>query len=191
MLRIVAAPSLLLWLVAGTAPAVAWDKEGSPTRTPTPAPTPAPTGRKVWRCAPGETAVVVDTGKHRLHLCHDGTPEETFVVALGVSGVDKRRAGDNRTPLGAYGLGSPRGSQQFHRFIPVGYPTVAQQRAGFTGSAIGIHGPPRGFEPATRLAALVETDWTAGCIAVGTDAEIDRIVAWVAARQVRTVRLIR
>ena len=142
-------------------------------------------------CALGETAIVVDTTGHRLHLCRDGARAQTFAVALGLNGVDKRRRGDNRTPLGVYGLGTPRASQWFHRFIPVEYPTPAQQRAGYSGSAIGIHGPPRGFEAATRLAALVVTDWTAGCIAVASDDDIERIVGWVNAHRVRAVRLVR
>jgi L,D-transpeptidase catalytic domain len=75
--------------------------------------------------------------------------------------------------------------------VPVGYPTEAQQRAGFSGGAIGIHGPPRGFETAMRLLALVETEWTAGCIAVATDDEIERIVAWIHQRRVKGVRLVR
>lgn len=152
--------------------------------------TAASSPRPTAPCQRDETAIVVDTAAHRLHLCRDGAREETFAVALGISGVDKRRAGDNRTPLGSYRLGTPRASRWFHRFIPVQYPTVAQQRAGFSGSAIGIHGPPRGLETAARLAMLVASDWTAGCIAVATDDEIQRIVAWVDARQVRTVRLL-
>ena len=107
-----------------------------------------------------------------------------------MSGVDKRRAGDNRTPLGSYPLGAPRAARWFHRFIPVAYPTAAQQRAGVSGGAIGIHRPPRGLETAARLALLIASNWTAGCIAVATDAEIERIVAWVEAHQVRTVRLV-
>jgi L,D-peptidoglycan transpeptidase YkuD (ErfK/YbiS/YcfS/YnhG family) len=155
--------------------------------------TAAPTGGAglASGCARGETAIVVNTSGHRLHLCRDGAREQTFTVALGVSGVDKRRQGDNRTPIGVYPLGAPRASQSFHRFIPVAYPTPAQQRAGYSGSAIGIHGPPRGFEAAARLAALVATDWTAGCIAVASDGDIERIVGWVDAHRVRTVRLVR
>ena len=166
--------SFTVWLCAAalTAPATA-----------------TPASRPAAACQPDETAIVVDTTAHRLHLCRDGTPAQTFAVALGMSGVDKRRAGDNRTPLGSYPLGPPRASRWFHRFIPVDYPTAARRRAGFSGGAIGIHGPPRGLENAARLAMLVASDWTAGCIAVATDAEIDQIAAWVDAHRVRAVRL--
>src|SRR5262245_55079376 len=133
----------------------------------------------VIRCAGAARAVVVDTRNHTLALCADGAATEVFAVALGTGGVDKRRQGDNRTPRGAYPLGAPRPSRDFGTFIPVAYPTRAQARAGFTGSAIGIHGPPRAF--AWAGPANVATDWTAGCIAVASDAEITRIAGWIRA----------
>jgi murein L,D-transpeptidase YafK len=140
-------------------------------------------------CRAAETAVVVDTHAHQLHLCGDGKIERTIAVALGVRGVGKQREGDNRTPLGRYGLGPPRGSQHFHIFVPVQYPTPAQARMGFTGGAIGIHGPPRGWSTLAELAALVAQDWTAGCIAVATDADIEAIAAWIRKHEVKDVRL--
>jgi hypothetical protein len=121
--------------------------------------------------------VAVDTHSRRLSLCADGAAAETFRVALGAGGIGKRRTGDNRTPLGAYPLGSPRHSQLFGTFIPVGYPTATQARAGFSGGAVGIHGPARAFVFAGSFNTA--TDWTAGCIAVGSDPEIGRIAAWV------------
>jgi murein L,D-transpeptidase YafK len=140
-------------------------------------------------CRTAETAVVVDTRAHALHLCRDGKAERTFAVALGMRGVGKQHQGDNRTPLGRYGLGPPRASQHFHIFVPVQYPTPAQVRMGFTGSAIGIHGPPRGWSTLAELAALVAQDWTAGCIAVATDADIDAIALWIRKHEVKDVRL--
>jgi L,D-peptidoglycan transpeptidase YkuD (ErfK/YbiS/YcfS/YnhG family) len=153
--------------------------------------TPAPPRTPPPICRAGENAVVVDTGAHRLHLCWRGEIERTFVVALGIDGVDKRREGDNRTPLGTYPLGAPRVSQHFHTFVPVGYPTLAQARMGFTGSAIGIHGPPRGVGGLVRLVELVRLDWTEGCIALATDEEIDEIAGWLRRREVKEVRLVR
>ena len=141
-------------------------------------------------CHPGETAVVVDTIAHRLTLCEGGRPAASFPVALGSGGVDKRRRGDNKTPLGVYALGAPRASQDFHLFVPLVYPTAAQARLGYTGSAVGLHGPPRRF--AGLLAILVPIplpDWTAGCIAVRTDEEIDRIATWLRARAAPHIRL--
>jgi murein L,D-transpeptidase YafK len=123
-----------------------------------------------------------------MHLCAGGTIDRTFPVALGMRGVGKQRQGDARTPLGHYGLGPPRRSQNFHIFVPVQYPTPAQARMGFTGSAIGIHGPPRGWS-LTELAALVARDWTIGCIAVATDDDIEAVAAWIRRHGVKDVRL--
>jgi murein L,D-transpeptidase YafK len=152
-------------------------------------PSPSPSSSSS-SCAAGETAVVVDTRAHRLHLCNAGKIDGTFAVALGMKGVGKQREGDNRTPLGRYGLGPPRASRSFHTFVPVQYPTPAQVRMGFTGGAIGIHGPPRGWATMAELAMLVAQDWTAGCIAVATDAEIEAVAAWVRKQGVKNVRLV-
>jgi hypothetical protein len=132
-------------------------------------------------CAAGETGVVVLARAHVLALCDDGKEQRRWKVALGSGGLDKRVQGDARTPLGRYPLGKPRPSSSFHTFIPVAYPTPAQAKAGFTGSAVGIHGPPRAF----RLmgAATVETDWTLGCIALPSDADVDAVGAFVSAKQ--------
>jgi murein L,D-transpeptidase YafK len=139
-------------------------------------------------CRASETGIVVDTRAHQMHLCSDGKVERTFAVALGMRGVGKQREGDNRTPLGRYGLGPPRASQHFHVFVPVQYPTPAQARMGFTGGAIGIHGPPRGWSFA-ELASLVAQDWTAGCIAVATDDDIEAVASWIRKHRVKDVRL--
>jgi murein L,D-transpeptidase YafK len=138
-------------------------------------------------CRAGETAVVVNTEDHRLHLCQAGRPIAGYRVALGAGGTGKQREGDGKTPLGAYQLAPPRASASYGTFVHVGYPTPAQQRAGLTGSAVGIHGPPRGWSGGSALATAV--DWTAGCIAVGSDAEIEAISAWLRRLQVRSVRI--
>ena len=149
-------------------------------------PSPSPSSSS---CAPAETAVVIDTRAHRMHLCAAGKIERTFAVALGTRGVGKQREGDMRTPLGRYRLGPPRASHNFHIFVPVQYPTPAQARMGFTGGAIGIHGPPRGWTTLAQLAMLVAQDWTAGCIAVTSDGDIEAVAAWVRKLQVKEVRL--
>ena len=142
------------------------------------------------RCGERETAIVIDTRAHQMHLCREGENDRTYIVALGIRGVGKQHQGDNRTPLGKYVLAPPRASRDFHTFIHVGYPTPAQARLGFTGSAIGIHGPPRGWQSVAELAMLVTRDWTAGCIAVATDEEIEQVAAWVRKHAVKEVRLV-
>jgi murein L,D-transpeptidase YafK len=138
-------------------------------------------------CAGRDSSIVVRTSERALLICDGGAPEARFAVALGAGGIGKRRRGDGKTPLGAYALGTPRRSQDYGLFIPIGYPTAAQARAGFTGDAVGIHGPPRPFAHAGALTTLA--DWTAGCIAVGSDEEVERIASWVRRRPKTTVHI--
>jgi hypothetical protein len=163
-----------LALLAASGPAT--PPEPSPARA-APEPTSSP-------CPPRGTTIAVDTGSHDLWLCSDGTPEARFTVALGRGGIGKRRQGDERTPLGTYPVGEPRPSSLYGIFIPIGYPTPDQAARGWTGSAVGIHGPPRGVK--YRFTGL---DWTAGCVATGTDAEAEEIAEWV--RERRPVVVIR
>lgn len=136
-------------------------------------------------CQSHETGILVNVRWHELQLCDDGRALARHKVALGAGGIGKRRMGDGKTPLGRYPLGAPRPSQHFGTFVPVGYPTPAQQNQGFTGNAVGIHGPPRGVSGALGTSV----DWTAGCIAVGSDDEIEAISAWVRRMHIRTVRI--
>ncbi len=128
----------------------------------------------------GDTVTVI-ARKRELWLCHDGAATGRFQVAMGRGGVDKRQQGDGKTPLGSYALGLPRPSPEYGLFIPIDYPTPDQAAHGFTGGAVGIHGPPRGLtEPEYPTTAV---DWTKGCIATGTDDDIEVIAAFVRERQ--------
>lgn len=108
-----------------------------------------------------------------------------FHVALGRGGVDKRAEGDSRTPRGRYTLGAARPSSRYHRFIPVGYPTASQAGQGFTGSDVGIHGPRDAFAWLGRTTVWV--DWTRGCIALGTKADVDRVAEWARVNAAREI----
>jgi L,D-peptidoglycan transpeptidase YkuD (ErfK/YbiS/YcfS/YnhG family) len=146
-----------------------------------------PAAGSVAPCPPTGTLVAVRSADHRLRLCRAGRVEGSFRVALGRGGLDKRREGDERTPVGRYALGAPRGSERFHKFVPVGYPTEAQRAEGRTGSAIGVHGPDARFSWLGGATAWV--DWTNGCIAVGTRREIDTIAEWVTQAGARTIAI--
>jgi murein L,D-transpeptidase YafK len=137
-------------------------------------------------CLAAETALVVQVKERSLVLCHDGRVVGRYPVGLGVAGAGKQREGDNKTPIGLYPLGRPRPSRSYDTFIPVGYPTAAQQRLGLSGNAIGIHGPPRGLGAS---GATTPGDWTAGCIALGSDREIRTIASFVRRHRVTTVRI--
>jgi L,D-peptidoglycan transpeptidase YkuD (ErfK/YbiS/YcfS/YnhG family) len=132
-------------------------------------------------CRDRGLSVLVDTQLHRLWLCEDGALVNEFAVALGRGGTGKREEGDRKTPLGSYPLGTPRESARFHTFIPIGYPTEEQRQQGLTGSNLGIHGPDR--KPRWL-------DWTLGCVAVGSDAAIDEIAAWVRLKQPAMIELL-
>lgn len=134
--------------------------------------------------------VVIDTGRRTLFLCRDGAVDASYPVNLGQGGVGKRKQGDQKTPLGRYRLSPPRASVSgFTWFVPIGYPTAAQKERGYTGGAIGIHGPPDWLAPAIVDVAF-GTPWTDGCIMVRTTAEIEAIRAWLLAHEPRWVHIV-
>lgn len=132
-------------------------------------------------CEADGDLVVVATRARVLWLCSQRRPLARIGVALGRGGVDKTREGDGRTPLGLYALGTPRASARFGTFIPIGYPTDRQKDQGFTGRDVGIHGPDRRFAWLGALSTRV--DWTAGCIATGSDEDLAAIASFVRARR--------
>jgi L,D-peptidoglycan transpeptidase YkuD (ErfK/YbiS/YcfS/YnhG family) len=140
-------------------------------------------------CEGRGTSVVVDLDRSRLWLCDEGEGVRSYRVAFGRAGVGKRKKGDEKTPVGTYSLGQGRASGAgFHRFLDVGYPTSSQIQAGYTGSAIGIHGPKDGWAWLGPLGVV--KNWTAGCVAVASRRQIESIESWVRAESVRTVHLV-
>ncbi len=140
--------------------------------------TPAKAKAEATASCPGQRPIIhIDTRAHRLHLCEKGRPIASYRVAIGSAGTPKRKQGDKKTPIGRYGLGKLRPSARYRTFIPVEYPTAEQSAQGYTGSLIGIHGPKRVLAWAGRWSTYV--DWTQGCIAVGSDDEIDAIASWL------------
>ncbi len=137
-------------------------------------------------CPPAGAVLAVFSRTHELYLCDGGVARARVLVALGRRGVGKRRSGDGRTPVGTYGVGEPKASRRFRTFIPIGYPTPEQVAQGYTGGGLGIHGPPRGWDDPAAARAL---DWTTGCIATGTDEDIDTIARFV--REHRPLAIIR
>lgn len=137
-------------------------------------------------CPEQGDVIAVLSSKRELWLCQGGSAVAMFRVALGRGGLDKHREGDGRTPSGTYAVGAPRPSTLYGTFIPIEYPTPEQIAQGFTGSRIGIHGPPRGMsEPEYPLTSV---DWTRGCIATGLDDHIELIAEFV--RQLQPVLVI-
>ena len=128
---------------------------------------------------PLSSGINVHTTKRILNICKHGTVIKTFKVALGYRGVGKKRAGDNKTPIGLYNLAYPRKSNQFKVFIPILYPTTKQRAAGYTGRDVGIHGPTQ--SPSMLSWANNLPYSTRGCIAVGKNNYIEYVASWVKA----------
>jgi len=138
-------------------------------------------------CPHAKNSVVIDTAARVLVLCEAGSPTQTFGVHLGRGGVGKRTAGDEKVPLGTFDLGVPRRSEQFGTFIPIGYPTTEQRKAGYTGDGVGVHGPHRYLRWLGRLNNVFAS--TAGCVGVASDDEIDAIATWVTTHHVRRIEI--
>jgi murein L,D-transpeptidase YafK len=135
------------------------------------------------------TTVIVDTSASLLLLCDQGQTMLSFAVNLGAGGMGKTTQGDRKTPLGVYPLQAPRPSSSgFTWFVPIGYPTREQRKAGYTGSAIGIHGPPDWMDQAIIDVAFA-TPWTDGCIMVRTKADIEAVRQWLLVRKPTTIEL--
>ena len=138
-------------------------------------------------CAGPGSYVDVDTAAHRLYLCEDNEAQRAYDVRLGWGGVGKTTEGDQRTPLGEYPLGAARASTKYGTFVPIGYPTAEQKAKGFTGSAVGVHGPDRRY---VWLGSLTNTlDTTDGCVGLATDAEMSEVSAWLRANPARSITL--
>jgi len=132
--------------------------------------------------------VEVELAAHRLLLCRAGTAASAYKVALGRGGVGKKAAGDLKTPLGDYTLGAPKDSAKFYKFIPISYPSELQKKVGFTGADVGIHGPHRYFAWLGSL--TTKLDWTQGCIALGSDKEVDEVASFLSAFSVSRISLL-
>jgi murein L,D-transpeptidase YafK len=134
-----------------------------------------------------QASVIVDTGKHSMVLCENGKQAGAFAVRIGKHGTGKSREGDGKTPLGPYGLGEPRASGAYGLFVPIEYPTPEQRKLGFTGGAVGVHGPDRRVR---WLGALVNAfDTTDGCVGIATDPEMQTFAIWVRAHRVKEVMI--
>jgi murein L,D-transpeptidase YafK len=128
-------------------------------------------------CPATGDVVAVFTRKREIWLCRHGSEVGRIPVALGRGGNGKKRTGDHRTPLGTYTFGTPRASRLYGTFIPFDYPTREQAAKGHSGGSLGIHGPPRGqSEPDYPATAF---DWTQGCIATGTDPDVETVAEFV------------
>ena len=140
-------------------------------------------------CPTKFTSIVVMASISMMATCEAGHTVHSYHVALGRGGIDKKMEGDNKTPLGIYKLGVPKHSDRFGTFIPVGYPTKEQKARGYSGAAVGVHGPDKDFETLGAITTML--NWTAGCIAVGFYSEIDEIKVWTNTKHPSFIQILR
>jgi murein L,D-transpeptidase YafK len=114
-------------------------------------------------------ALLVDTARSRLFVFanRDGEPRYVtdFYISLGKNGVEKRREGDQKTPLGVYTIVSAR--QKLPEFygpgaFPISYPNEWDRLHKRNGYGIWLHGTP----PETYSRPPRATD---GCVALTND----------------------
>ncbi len=95
------------------------------------------------------TVIVVDVERFRLYLFENlgGRPALTqdYYISIGKAGGDKRREGDEKTPVGVYRVANYLpGSQLPDMYgpgaFPIDYPNPWDRRLGRTGSGIWLHG---------------------------------------------------
>jgi len=138
-------------------------------------------------CSVSQSEILVQASKHQMYLCENSKVIATYNVRLPAKGLGKQKAGDKKLPLGIYKLGHPRKSEKFGIFIPIGYPTQAQQQLGYTGDNIGIHGPGRWVRFLGEIINWFDT--TSGCVGIATDVQMNAIAEWVKKNKTNTVRL--
>jgi murein L,D-transpeptidase YafK len=98
-------------------------------------------------------AIAVDASRSRLYLFENRPTGLALVadyyISVGKLGVEKKTAGDQRTPLGVYFITSQLDPKMLKDFygagaLPINYPNVLDLRRGKTGSGIWLHGTPPG-----------------------------------------------
>ncbi|HEX4944921.1 MAG TPA: L,D-transpeptidase family protein [Usitatibacteraceae bacterium] len=123
-------------------------------------------------------AILVDTARSRLFVFanHGGEPRYVtdFYISLGKNGVEKRREGDQKTPLGVYTIVSSR--EKLPDFygpgaFPISYPNEWDRQHGRNGHGIWLHGTPSGTYSRPPFA-------TDGCVVL-TNEDLRRLARYV------------
>ncbi len=143
--------------------------------------------------------VVIDKAKKELVLLVDGEQVAEFPAAFGIDpDSDKYKSLDGATPEGLYVITYKKYKSQFHRFLGISYPNLADATRGLAqgvislmeykkiyqatqksgrkpcdtglGCGIGIHGGG----VFRYFGKNKETDWTEGCIALNNN-DIEKV----------------
>ena len=122
--------------------------------------------------------VVVYKSRQVLQLIKRNEVVKTYRCAIGRNLLGrKQRAGDCRTPEGAYVIDHHNRDSRFYKSLHVSYPNTRDiafaKKLGYSpGGNIMIHGLPKGFEDLAEY--HYKRNWTKGCIAVN-NAEMDEL----------------
>ncbi|MHC4458772.1 MAG: L,D-transpeptidase family protein [Planctomycetota bacterium] len=122
--------------------------------------------------------VIVEKHARQMILLSKGRVVKKYKISLGRNPKGpKVRAGDRKTPEGAYVIDSRNPRSRYHLSLRISYPNLsdtkrAKQLGVSSGGDIMIHGIRKGFGWLGPLHRLV--NWTKGCIAV-TNREIEEI----------------
>jgi murein L,D-transpeptidase YafK len=133
----------------------------------------------VMQLAPSQShALLVDTSRSRLFVFanRDGEPRYVtdFYISLGKNGVEKRREGDQKTPLGVYTIVSSRDRlPDFYGpgAFPISYPNEWDRLHKRNGYGIWLHGTPS--ETYSRPPRATD-----GCVALTND-DLRRLARFV------------
>ncbi len=96
-----------------------------------------------------KNALVFDLRDNRMHIYEadegGSNPIGDYFVAVGKNGIEKRREGDEKTPVGIYFVSSYISGDSLPAIygvgaFPISYPNAWDRRLGRTGSGIWIHG---------------------------------------------------
>lgn len=149
--------------------------------------------------------IVVSRSAHTLSVKQGDVTLNTFKVAFGSGGKKaKLKEGDHTTPKGAYLINRISDSENFHMFMLLNYPNMADAKRALKGNlinrtqyraillaqiegrmppqntalggAIGIHGI--GDETKDKIEIHQFVDWTKGCIAMRND-EVDTLRRYI------------
>ena len=122
--------------------------------------------------------ILVDTARARLFLFanRDGAPRlvTDFYVSVGKNGIEKRRQGDQKTPLGVYTIVSAKNNLPDlygPGAFPISYPNEWDRVLGRNGHGIWLHGTPS--ETYSRPPRATD-----GCVAL-TNEDLRRLSRYV------------
>ena len=113
------------------------------------APPPEAAPAELLQLSSARSVIVVDVERFRLYLFENrgGRPALTqdYYISIGKAGGDKRREGDEKTPIGVYRVsdylpGSRLPDMYGPGAFPIDYPNHWDRKLGRTGSGIWLHG---------------------------------------------------